>query len=91
MENNNSSNPLPQLHNQSAAQPNTHINNNNSSNSDDNYYDELYPPTTTRWSDLPRTEIPGFRLRIPAVPAGLTPQEEWNYVFTMIRRISEGH
>ncbi|KAK8945276.1 hypothetical protein KSP40_PGU017713 [Platanthera guangdongensis] len=63
----------------------THINNNNSSNSDDNYYDELYPPTTTRWSDLPRTEIPGFRLRIPAVPAGLTPQEEWNYVFTMIR------
>ncbi|KAK8948892.1 hypothetical protein KSP39_PZI005305 [Platanthera zijinensis] len=63
------------------------INNNTATASDDDYYDELYPPTRTRWSDLPRIEIPGFRLRIPAVPPGLTPEEEWNYVFTVIKRL----
>ncbi|KAK8947267.1 hypothetical protein KSP39_PZI006867 [Platanthera zijinensis] len=51
-----------------------------------NYYDDICKPSTGRWSDGPRTAIPGFRLRIPAVPRCLSAQEEWNFVFTMIKR-----
>ncbi|KAK8934966.1 hypothetical protein KSP39_PZI014967 [Platanthera zijinensis] len=81
MPDNQSSDPQVQLHNNSTI----------NTDSDDNYYDELYPPTTTRWSDFPRNQIPGLRLRIPPVPRGLTPQEEWNYVFTMIARVARDH
>ncbi|KAK8918884.1 hypothetical protein KSP39_PZI021564 [Platanthera zijinensis] len=54
---------------------------------DYNYYDDICKPTTSRWSDGQRTAISGFRLRIPAVPPGLSAQEEWNFVFTMIKSI----
>ncbi|KAK8918272.1 hypothetical protein KSP39_PZI021323 [Platanthera zijinensis] len=64
----------------------TPANNNIVSDSDSNYYDELYPPDTTRWSDHQRIDIPGFRLRIPPVPAGLPPEQEWNYDTGLLRR-----
>ncbi|KAK8948385.1 hypothetical protein KSP39_PZI004972 [Platanthera zijinensis] len=60
-----------------------------SSDYDYNYYDDICKSTTSRWFDGPRTEIPGFRLRIPAVPPGLSAQEEWNFVFTMIKRLGD--
>ncbi|KAK8963840.1 hypothetical protein KSP40_PGU007924 [Platanthera guangdongensis] len=63
MENTRSPDEQLQLRNTSATQPNDPVNTTPTPVSDDNYYDELYPPTTTRWSDLPRNEIPGFRLR----------------------------
>ncbi|KAK8957625.1 hypothetical protein KSP39_PZI001213 [Platanthera zijinensis] len=70
MENNNSSQQIIHLQNHPSPQLSTPANNNIVSDSDSNYYDELYPPDTTQWSDHQRIDIPGFRLRIPPVPAG---------------------